>query len=155
MRVVGGGAADKLRGHHRVGRGHGTRTGTLYARPNYCTGQPSAETPLHNRNRRGIRERTHGAGWCSEEVAGSRGQDTHERTKGLLWHQYTVICRVGVPGAYESVLGNNYLHTQMRDEGPSLPSGVGLHTTTATTTSENDSSTLQKHYTTKISDEIT
>lgn len=76
MRAVGG-VAGKLRGHHRAGRGHETRTGTLFARPNYCTGQPSAETPLHNRNRRGIRERTHGAGWwCSEEVAGSRGQDT-------------------------------------------------------------------------------
>lgn len=157
MRAVGG-VAGKLRGHHRAGRGHETRTGTLFARPNYCTGQPSAETPLHNRNRRGIRERTHGAGWwCSEEVAGSRGQDTQTFVrKGSCGTNTPIDVASGFLGACESVLGNNYSHTQMRDEGPSLPSGVGLHTTT--TTSENDSSTLlpsQKHYTTKISDEIT
>lgn len=130
MRVAGD-VAGKLRGHHRAGRGHGRMTErTLFARPNYCTGQPSAETPLHNRIRRGNRNRTHGG--TVFRRSSRFGQDTHVRTDGLLRHQYTDESTWSRRSswAYKSVLGNNYLHTQTRTTRALLfPLGLAcLHT---------------------------
>lgn len=149
MQAGGGGAfaagCYKLRGHHRAGHGttHGTRT--LYAIPNYCTGQPSAETPLHNRNGiNGVRPVRREEAWGHRRTT-SAGTPKRRHTtvyffllffrKGLtpiptrscpaesppsqnepsfrLVSSSTLCARtLVVVDSCESVLGNNYLHTE-------------------------------------------
>lgn len=93
------------------------------------------------------------------QVAGSQDTHTDARERELLWHQYTGRCRVFRLSERVCVYWGTIICTHGRaTRGPSLPSGGWPAHTTTTTTGENDSSTLlppQKHYTTKISDEIT
>lgn len=98
--------------------------GTLYARPNYCTGQPSAETPLHNRREP--------PGWDASKDTSSRFTGhTHRRSrKKLLWHQYTGRCRVSRLSERVCVcIGEQlFAHTDARLGALLFPLGVGLHT---------------------------
>lgn len=122
MRGAAGGVAGKLRGHHRTGRGHGT-TGTLYARPNYCTGQPSAETPLHNRREP--------PGWDASKDTSSRFTGhTQTLAKGNSCGTNTPVdvAFLGCPRECVCIGEQLFAHTDARLGALLFPLGVGLHT---------------------------
>lgn len=90
-------------------RGHFTRDQTIAPgnraqKRHYTTGTDG-----------GVPTKGHGAGWCSEEVAGSQ-QDTRRRVRTLLRHQYSDRCRVaGFLGRVRVCCGEQlFAHTDAR-----------------------------------------